>query len=406
MPRHAILLIEGRGQAIHFREDANVNLLQAGLVARDLLDSGYDVRVRVILDPGQSIEEYSILCHAEDDVMEARRTRVADAADVPAARFSLVREIRDQHFPITIDAMPLGGIQIEDRLFFAAMAARVTGVNETVLAALRALRHPLVNRDAVDEYEALLHAYTGLPYLDLEERIARDALRRCTGEDLDFRVVSRRDGCPTTWLRDPVAARIVDTDLAAKERGGAGDFHERLIGLFTTVHDAGEERPYFNSPVCVRREHGKVRILARDRFSLLALKGSERLRFDRFRELIAAQNEGDPERLVMLKYPYTAHYIAAGIDAEVRELAGSRPVRVVFIDGIAGALNPSTGGLIDDELRAALAGRAEYTRVFGREGSRQLLPDHPGGLPVVFEALWQRIAETMPHELAGGVTGR
>jgi hypothetical protein len=393
MRRHAILLIEGRGQAIHFREDANFNLLQAGFIARELLDSGYDVRLRVILDPGQSIEEYSVLCHAEDDVMEARRASVADAADVSAARFALVREIRE-HLPITIDAMPLGGISIEDRIFFAAMAARVTGVNERVLDSLRALRHPLVNRDAVDEYEALLRAYTGLPYLDLEERIARDALRRCTGEDLDFRIVSRRDGCPTTWLHDPLAARIVDTDLAAKERGGGGDFHDRLIGLFTTVYEAGEERPYFNSPVCVRREHGKVRILARDRFGLLALKGSERMKFDRFRELIEAQNEGRAERLVMLKYPYTAHYIAAGISAEVSELAGS--VRVVFIDGIAGALNPATGGIIDSELRAALAGRAEYVRVFGVEGSRQMLPDHPGGLPVVFDRLWERIETTLP----------
>jgi hypothetical protein len=312
----------------------------------------------------------------------------------------MVRDIRDEHFPVTIEGMPLDGIAIEDRLFFAAMATRVTGVNEHMMAALRTLRHPLVDRDAVDEYEALLRAFTGLPYLDLEERIARDALRRCTGADLDIRVVSRRDGCPTTWLRDPVAARIVDTDLAAKERGGAADFHERLIGLFTTVHEAGEERPYFNSPTCVRREHGKVRVLARDRFSLLGLRGSERMTFDRFRALIAAQNDGTTERLVMLKYPYTAHYIAAGISAEVSELAGSGPTKVLFIDGIAGALNPSTGGIIDSELRAALDGRADYSRIYGREGSRQLLPDHPGGLPVVFGKLWPRIGETLPADCA------
>lgn len=384
MRRHAILLIEGRGQAIHFKEDANLNLLQAAFIARALLESGHDVRLRIILDPGQSIEEYSFLCHAADATMDRYRSM---------ERHEMVRTVRAQ-LPVTIEGMPLGGMAIEDRVFFAAMAARITGVNEEVMASLRRLEHPLVDHGRIDEYEALLRAYTGEPYLDLEERVARDVLRDFIGQELDFRIVSRREGCPTTWLRDPVASGIIDRDLAEKERGGAADFQDRLIGLFTTVHDPNEERPYFNSPICVRREHGKVRIIARDRFSLLGLKASERMSFERFRELIAAQSRDAGERPIMLKYPYTARYIAAGIHREVDELAASGPVSVYFVDGLAGALNPSTGGLIDAELRQTLPGRAAYHRVFGREGYRNELPHQAGGLPLIAARLWAKIEET------------
>lgn len=384
MQRHAILLIEGRGQAIHFRETANLNLLQAAFIARELLESGHDVHLRIIVDPGQSIEEYSLLCHASGATMDSYRAM---------GRHEMVRTIRAQ-LPVTIEGMPFGHTAIEDRVFFAATAARITGVNEEVMASLRRLEHPFVDHARIDEYEALLRAYIGEPYLDLEERVARDVLGEYIQQDLDLRVISRNEGCPTTWLRDPVVAGIIDRDLAEKERGGAAGFQDRLIGLFTTIHDPSEERPSFNSPICVRREHGKVRIIARDRFSILGLQASERMSFLRFRELIAAQNTGAAERPIMLKYPYTAHYIVATIQREVEELAASGPVSLYFVDGLAGALNPATGGLIDAELRQALHGRAAYYRVFGREGCRAELPHHAGGLPIIAERLWARIEES------------
>ena len=388
MQRHAILLVEGRGQAIHLREASNLNLVQAAFIARTLLESGYDVRLRLIIDPGQSIEEYSILCHTAEATMDRYRAM---------GRHEMVRTIREQ-LPITIEGMPVGHTAIEDRIFFAAMSTRITGVNEEVMASLRRLDHPAIDPARIGQYEALLRAYTGKPYLDLEERVARDMLRDYIQEDVDVRVISRREGCPTTWLRDPVAAGIIDRDLAEKERGGAAGFQDRLIGLFTTVDDPSEERPCFNSPVCVRREHGKVRIIARDRFSLLGLKASERMSFARLRELIEAQNAGAGERPIMLKYPYTARYIAAGIRREVEELAAGGLVSVYFVDGLADALNPATGGLIDVELRRTLSGRAAYHHVFGREGYRTELPNHTGGLPLIAERLWSRIEESFSDD--------
>src|SRR5947208_1201247 len=53
----AILLVEARGQSVHCREDACVNLVQAAWLARELVRAGVDVRLRLIADAGQSIEE-------------------------------------------------------------------------------------------------------------------------------------------------------------------------------------------------------------------------------------------------------------------------------------------------------------------------------------------------------------
>lgn len=395
--RRAILLVEGRGQAIHLREDANLSVLHAARLARRLRDRGDEVHVRVILDPGESVEEYSILCHAESDTLERYRGM---------ERHAMVREIRGQ-LPIVTEVMAIGGgMRIDGGLFFAAAAARITAVNLEVIDSLWRLDHPLVDRARIAEYEALLAEYVGAPYLDLEERVARDVLREFAGEDLDVAVVSRREGCPTTWLHDEVAAGIIDDDLARKERSGAAEFRDRLIGLFTGIPTGDGEQVYFNSPVCVRQEHGKVRIIARDRFSLLGIKSSERMTFARFRELVDAQNRGQAERLLMLKYPYTARCIAAGISREVEQLAGG-DVHVFFVEGVAGSINPMTSGLIDAELRQVLAGRAAYHRLSA--STRAMLPCHAGGLPLMARRLWEHLDETIAddaEDIAGGFGSR
>src|SRR5437763_12792234 len=89
----AILLVEARGQSVHCREDACVNLVQAAWLARELARAGVDVRMRLIADAGQSIEEYSILCHAKDKV-DGFKERIATAANPRVARYGVVRELR------------------------------------------------------------------------------------------------------------------------------------------------------------------------------------------------------------------------------------------------------------------------------------------------------------------------
>ena len=392
--RRAIILVEGRGQAVHLREDANLSVLQAARLARRLRDRGDEVHVRLIVDPGESVEEYSILCHADSDTLERYRGM---------ERQAMIREIRAQ-LPIVTEAMPIGGgLRIDGGLFFAAAAARITAVNPEVMDSLWRLDHPLVDRARIAGYEALLEEYVGAPYLDLEERVARDVLREFAGEDLDVAVVSRLEGCPTTWLRDPVAAGIIDDDLARKERSGGAEFRDRLIGLFTSIPTGDGDQVYFNSPVCVRQEHGKVRIIARDRFSLLGIKSSERMTFGRFRELLDAQNRGQCERLMMLKYPYTARCIAAGIVREAGRLAAGAAVQVFFVEGVAGSINPMTGGLIDSELRQALAGLAGYHHLSA--STRAMLPCHAGGLPLMAARLREHLDDTIAGDgetIAGG----
>src|SRR3954453_23319471 len=89
----AILLVEARGQSVHCREDACGNLVQAAWLARELVRGGVDVRMRLIADAGQSIEEYSILCHAKDEA-GGFRERIVTAADQRAARYEVVRDMR------------------------------------------------------------------------------------------------------------------------------------------------------------------------------------------------------------------------------------------------------------------------------------------------------------------------
>jgi hypothetical protein len=148
------------------------------------------------------------------------------------------------------------------------------------------------------------------------------------------------------------------------------------------VTAVGEERPYFNSPTCCRVEHGKVRLIARDRFNVLGLTGSERMTFDRFRELLDAQNGGTPERLLAIKYPHTARVIASSVAHETTQLRERGPVHVMFIDGVGG-WNPTTAGLIDAELHAALPAGVAYTHVTARDAYHELPPFAGGILPVL-----------------------
>src|SRR5437016_327898 len=137
----AILLVEARGQSVHCREDACVNIVQAAWLARELVRAGVDVRLRLIADAGQSIEEYSILCHAKDEA-EPFKERIVNAADPRETRYGVVRELRAR-LPFTFKAVPAGGIAIEDRLFYSPLAARIEGVNPEVIATLRDVVHPL-----------------------------------------------------------------------------------------------------------------------------------------------------------------------------------------------------------------------------------------------------------------------
>ncbi len=379
----AILLVEARGQSMHCREDSCVNLVQAAWLARELVRRGVDTRIRLIMDPGQSIEEYSVLCHRKDH--DALRSRIAiGIGEASASRYALVRELRETSIPILFDADNDSGIVIEDRLPFSPLLARVLGTNDD---ALHAFDHPLFANERLGDYRRLVAENMGRPYLDLDLAVARFALRTLLGGDfeaIDLAVVSRPPNASHLWFA--ADREMIEEDLAAKEHGASDEFTDRLIGLFLSVTPRGEERPYFNSPTGVRVEHGKVRIIARDRFDLFGLKASERMTFDRFRALLAAQMAGAPERLAALKYPLTAKMIAAGIGAEARAIAGQDDVKVLFIDGVGG-WNPATSGLIEVWLRAELPPGIDFHRIVGNNDMYSALPNAPGGIVFVMDAL-------------------
>lgn len=380
----AILLVEARGQSVHCREDSCVNLVQAAWLARELVRQGVDVRMRLIADAGQSIEEYSILCHAKDEV-DGFKERIATSADARTARYDVVRELRAR-LPFTYDATVSGEIEIEDRLFHSPLLACIRGANGDVLTTLRDVTHPMFDASRLDELERLIEAHAGAPYLDLDLAVARRAIAIVAGdafEAIDITTVSRPDESPRHWLHGAEGRDMIESDLARKETGESNEgFHDRLIGVFASLTPAGEERPYFNSPVCCRVEHGKVRLIARDRFNVLGLAGSERMTFDRFRELLDAQNSGSAERLLAIKYPHTSRIIAAHIAAEASELCGRGPVHVMFIDGVGG-WNPTTAGHIDAELHATLPAGVAYHRVTARDAYADLPPHAGGVLPIV-----------------------
>jgi hypothetical protein len=379
----AILLVEARGQSMHCREDSCVNLVQAAWLAREFVRRGVDTRIRLIMDPGQSIEEYSVLCHRKDH--DALRARIGiGIGEASASRYALVRELRETSVPILFDADNGCGIVIEDRLPFSPLMARVLGTNDD---ALHAFDHPLFANERLDDYRRIVAENRGGPYLDLDLAVARFALRTLLGGDfeaIDLAVVSRPPNASHLWFAED--REMIEEDLAAKEHGASDEFTDRLIGLFLSVTPKGEERPYFNSPTGVRVEHGKVRVIARDRFDLFGLRASERMTFDRFRALLAAQLAGAPERLAALKYPFTARVIAAGIGAEAREIAGHDDVKVLFVDGVGG-WNPATSGLIEARLRAELPPKIDFHRIVGDNAMYATLPAAPGGIVFVMDAL-------------------
>jgi len=379
----AILLVEARGQSVHCREDACVNLVQAAWLARELTRAGVDVRLRLIADAGQSIEEYSILCHAKDDA-DSFRNRIVSAADPREARYDVVRELRAR-LPFTFGAVPAGGIAIEDRLFHSPLVAHIEGANAELLATLRDVVHPMFDASAIDDVEELIRAHAGKPYLDLDLAIALRAVAVVTGDDfdaIDIDTVSRPEDDPRHWLHEEAGRTLIENDLVRKQGGESSGFHDRLIGVFASVTPTHEERPYFNSPTCCRVEHGKVRLIARDRFNVLGLAASERMAFDRFRELLDAQNAGAAERLLAIKYPHTARFVAASVAAEAIAAADAGPVHVLFIDGIGG-WNPTTAGQIDVELRAALPDAITYNHITARDMYSELPPFAGGVLPIV-----------------------
>jgi hypothetical protein len=378
----AILLVEARGQSVHCREDACVNLVQAAWLARELVRAGVDVRLRLIADAGQSIEEYSILCHAKDEV-ESFKEHIVGAADPRETRYGIVRALRAR-LPFTFGAVPAGGIEIEERLFHSPLVARIEGANSELLATLRDVVHPLFAASAIDEVEELIRAHVGKPYLDLDLAVALRAIAIVTGDDfeaIDFGTVSRPEDDPRHWLQEETGRTLIENDLLRKQGGESSGFHDRLIGVFASITPNGEERPYFNSPTCCRVEHGKVRLIARDRFNVLGLAASERMTFDRFRELLDAQNAGVAERLLAIKYPHTARFVAASIADEAKAI-GEGAVHVLFIDGIGG-WNPTTAGQIDVELRAALPDAITYNHVTARDLYSELPPFAGGILPIL-----------------------
>lgn len=380
----AILLVESRGQSVHCREDSCVNLVQASWLARQLVRAGVGVKMRLIADAGQSIEEYSILCHAKDEVA-GYQERIATAANPRETRYGIVRELRAR-LPFTYGAVAAGGIEIEDALFHSPLLARVSGVNRELLAALRDVVHPMFDVSRLEELEALIDAHHGAPYLDLDLAVARRAIAVVAGDAfdaIDIATVSRPHDDPRRWLHEAEGRAMIESDLLRKEGGQSnGGFHDRLIGVFASVTAVGEVRPYFNSPTCCRIEHGKVRLIARDRFNVLGVTGSERMKFDRFRELLDAQNRGAAERLLAIKYPHTARIIASSVAHEATELCERGPVHVMFIDGIGG-WNPTTAGHIDAELHAALPSAVAYSHVTARDAYHELPPFAGGMLPVL-----------------------
>ncbi|HEX9460343.1 MAG TPA: hypothetical protein VGA84_14415, partial [Thermoanaerobaculia bacterium] len=286
--------------------------------------------------------------------------------------------------PILFDADNDSDVVIEDRLPFSPLLARVLGTNDD---ALHAFDHPLFANERLDDYRRLVAENMGHPYLDLDLTVARFALRTLLGGDfeaIDLAVVSRPPNASPLWFAED--REMIEEDLAAKEHGASDEFTDRLIGLFLSVTPKGEERPYFNSPTGVRVEHGKVRVMARDRFDLFGLRASERMTFDRFRALLAAQLDGAPERLAALKYPVTARVIAEGIGAEARKIAKHDDVKVLFIDGVGG-WNPATSGLIEVRLRAELPPQIDFHRIVGANAMYAALPNAPGGIVFVMDAL-------------------
>jgi hypothetical protein len=125
--------------------------------------------------------------------------------------------------------------------------------------------------------------------------------------------------------------------------------------------------------------------------------------FQTLRSLIELQNEGRPERLLAVKYPYTAHVLVRQILDEAAGLAREGPVKVVFIEGFPQTVNPMTGGFIDRLFRDRMPAGVEYHRFVARPEMRDALPTLPGGLPLIEDRLRVMIPESFLPEVDPGL---
>jgi hypothetical protein len=389
--KSAIIVTEGRGQALHLREDANVNLLQAGYLASRFVDQGYRTHIRFVLDGGLSPEEYSLLSHIPTAQIERYRRQVESAPDRGRARRSVVQEIRERYLAVGLRARPdPAGVAVCDHLFFSPLVSQITEINAQLIDALKGAG-PWSGSSGFEEYQAILAAHIGASYLDLEETVARYGLAKSLGDNLaavDIQPLSRPKAELRDWLGLPAVGRLVEQDLAHKEQGlGLNGFQSRLIGILLSVDQVDGDSVYFNSPTCTRYEHGKVRVIARDRYHILQMDRSERISFAHLRELIESQNLNQPRRLLAIKYPYAAQLIAQSITQEAGRLAQDGTVKVVFVEGGEGDLNHMTGELIHQLLGPQLRPPIEYYRFVARASIWSWLPRSPGGLPLICEAL-------------------
>ncbi|MEP7010393.1 MAG: hypothetical protein ABJC13_08745 [Acidobacteriota bacterium] len=392
MTRRALLVVEARGQAIHLREDAGLNLTQAGYLASRLAASGVEPHVRLVIDAGQSVEEYSALYHRSDDELAAIRRAIRLAPDRRAARRDAIAELRERWLPYALKADDArAGCPVASELFFAALAGTVGDENESALAAVRLAAHPAVDLARLDEWRELLAAHRGGRVLDLEETVARRTLARWNASMASIAVLTPVAAEPSAWLGDPGFAARVESEVAERAAHGGRDLDGRLFGFFPPVADPLTGRDYFNSPTSVRSEHGKVRVGARDRFNLLGFEGTERWTFEDLRQRIARQLAGPVDRPFAPKYPLAARRLAEEAGKEAARFAEEGPTAMIFLEGVVGRVNPATGGLVDRLLRENTPEGCPYFRYAASAEARETLPDLPGGLPLV-EAHLERLA--------------
>ncbi|HEV7671236.1 MAG TPA: hypothetical protein VGS22_22185 [Thermoanaerobaculia bacterium] len=391
MTPSALLVVEARGQAIHLREDAGLNLTQAGYLAERLAARGVEPHVRLVIDAGQSVEEYSVLYHRSEEELAAIRRSIRLAPDRRAARRDAIAELRARWLPYALEAdAARAGCPIAAELFFAALAGVVGEENEAALAVVRETGPPSVDLSRLDEWRELLAEHRGGRVLDLEEAIARRALARWNGI-ASIEVLTRVAAEPAAWLAEPGFTALVEAEISERESHGGRELEGRLLGFFPPVADPLSGRDYFNSPTSVRSEHGKVRVGARDRFDLLGFEGTERWTFAELKERIARQIAGPVDRPFVPKYPLAARRLAEEAGQEASRLAAEGPTVMIFLEGVVGRVNPATGGLVDRLLRENTPEGCPYFRYAASAEARETLPDLPGGLPLV-EAHLARLA--------------
>lgn len=388
MTPRALLVVEARGQAIHLREDACLNLTQAGYLASRLAALGVEPHVRLVIDAGQSVEEYSVLYHRSEEELAAIRRTIRLAPDRRAARRDAISELRERWLPYLIEADDArAGCAVASELFFAALAGRVGEESEAALAKLRDASHPAIDLARLDEWRELLAAHRGGRVLDLEEAVARRSLARWDGAVASVEVLTRIAAEPSAWLGDPGFAALVEAEIDERQAQGGRDLDRRLFGFFPPVADPLSGRDYFNSPTSLRSEHGKVRVGARDRFDLLGFEGTERWTFEELRQRIARQRTGPVDRPFAPKYPLAARRLAQEAGKEAARFADEGPTAMIFLEGVVGRVNPATGGLVDRLLRENTPEGCPYFRYAASAEARETLPDLPGGLPLVEEHL-------------------